>query len=375
MPSPHRGLRALAIASALALASPAVRAQASAAEQEEIVASLRAAHARAAAGTLDADAVAAWEELWRSADPALTEAPAAVSAAQIAAEVCEAGPPEAVRGLRAAVVRRLVAVAERSRRARRLLTSGLLPRLDRVPAAEQRAEVTAFDALLAECAPAPVPVAVDLAYARERLRVETHRAFDAPWLDAEERARSVAGLRAIARAHGDVESPGGERYATLAAAAADDLERLAFGAVLDLRGTDLEGKEHSSEEWHGRTLLLVFWTSWCRPCLAMVPRERALLETLPADRFALVGVCGDDDATAARATAARTGMTWPSLHDPLAAGGLISKRLHVASWPSAYVLDAEGRIRAKLLHGELRPNHDPDDLERAVRDVLSAASR
>ena len=93
--------------------------------------------------------------------------------------------------------------------------------------------------------------------------------------------------------------------------------------------------------------MLVFWGSWCGPCMAMVPHERDVVARLKDQPFALLGVDCKDDRETARKAMAREGMTWPSWYDGAADRGPIAERYHVRGYPSIFVIDAEGIIRAR----------------------------
>ena len=45
----------------------------------------------------------------------------------------------------------------------------------------------------------------------------------------------------------------------------------------------------------GKVVVLVFWGSWCGPCMAAVPHERQLVERFKGRPFVVVGVNSDED--------------------------------------------------------------------------------
>ncbi len=84
----------------------------------------------------------------------------------------------------------------------------------------------------------------------------------------------------------------------------------------------------------------------------MYPHERSLVDRMRGEPFAIVGVNSDKDREALQKTLEAENITWRSFWNGGGTGGPISSRWNVASWPTIYVLDAEGRIRFKNVRGE-----------------------
>lgn len=83
----------------------------------------------------------------------------------------------------------------------------------------------------------------------------------------------------------------------------------------------------------------------------MYPDERSLVSQLKDQPFALVGV-NSDTAERYRTAIEREEITWPSFWDGGSTGGPIATKWGVWGWPTIYVLDHEGIIRAKNVRGE-----------------------
>ena len=95
----------------------------------------------------------------------------------------------------------------------------------------------------------------------------------------------------------------------------------------------------------------------------MYPHERSLVKDLADQNFALVGVNSDDSVEAARRAVEEHDLNWPSFFDGGSKSGPIATAWGVRGWPTVYVIDAEGVIRAKDLRG--------DELEAMVRKLLA----
>ncbi len=96
--------------------------------------------------------------------------------------------------------------------------------------------------------------------------------------------------------------------------------------------------------------MLNFWATWCGPCMALLPRERALVARLRDRPFALVGVDGDENMSTAKKVAEKEGRTWRSFWDGGPSKSPIIARWDVHSWPTIYVLDHKGIIRHQVVN-------------------------
>ena len=96
----------------------------------------------------------------------------------------------------------------------------------------------------------------------------------------------------------------------------------------------------------------------------MLPHEKALVERLKNEPFALIGINTDPDKAEYRRQAAANGVTWRSAWDGSTRGPLCTA-WGITSFPTVYVLDAKGTIRHSGLRGR--------DLEAAVDALLLEA--
>jgi hypothetical protein len=81
----------------------------------------------------------------------------------------------------------------------------------------------------------------------------------------------------------------------------------------------------------------------------MYPHERSLVKRMRGKPFALLGVNSDTDPKKLREVMKKEGITWRSFWDGGGTEGPIATRWNVSGWPTIYVIDHKGIIRAKQL--------------------------
>jgi thiol-disulfide isomerase/thioredoxin len=132
----------------------------------------------------------------------------------------------------------------------------------------------------------------------------------------------------------------------LATARLDASRNLAVGKLApEIEGLTLDGKPMKLSDYRGKVVALVFWATWCGPCMAEVPHEREMVERLKGKPFALLGVNSDPEPEAAVKAVQSERINWPNWQDGTFLTGEIVKRYHVRGFPTIYLLDAQGIIR------------------------------
>jgi peroxiredoxin len=58
----------------------------------------------------------------------------------------------------------------------------------------------------------------------------------------------------------------------------------------DFSLTDINGKTHRLSDYRGRDVLIIFWATWCRPCLNEIPHLIALRKLVSADKLAMLAI-------------------------------------------------------------------------------------
>jgi beta-lactamase regulating signal transducer with metallopeptidase domain/peroxiredoxin len=121
-------------------------------------------------------------------------------------------------------------------------------------------------------------------------------------------------------------------------------------------------------DFRGKVVLLDFWATWCRPCVAQLPQMQQLHEEFKADdRFVMIGMSLDWDLEKARGFLAEKQLKWPQASLGNMDTSTIVKQYGVGSIPETILIDPQGKILA--MGGEM------DELRQKVRQALSDGAR
>ena len=102
----------------------------------------------------------------------------------------------------------------------------------------------------------------------------------------------------------------------------------------------------------GKVVLVDFWASWCGPCRREMPNLVEAYKKYRNKGFEIVGVSLDRDAEAWKDGIKKLDITWPQMSDLKYWDCEGAKLYAVSSIPHTVLIDGEGTILARGLHGE-----------------------
>lgn len=145
------------------------------------------------------------------------------------------------------------------------------------------------------------------------------------------------------------------------ATAAAPENRGAFPIAPEVELKTLDGQSFQLATLRGRVVLLNFWATWCIPCRSEIPELNNMHRDLESRGLSVVGVSTYDQADGVRDF-------WKDIkqdYTVLLGDQNVESTFAVSGLPTTFILDREGRIRAKIV-GERRR----DTFEAAVKPLL-----
>ncbi|WP_303012696.1 TlpA disulfide reductase family protein [uncultured Bacteroides sp.] len=123
---------------------------------------------------------------------------------------------------------------------------------------------------------------------------------------------------------------------------------------VDFEMQNPEGKTVKLSDYagKGKVVLVDFWASWCGPCRREMPNLVEAYAKYKGDKFEIVGVSLDQDGAAWKEAIKKLNMTWPQMSDLKFWQSEGAQLYAVNSIPHTVLIDGEGTIIARGLHGE-----------------------
>lgn len=134
--------------------------------------------------------------------------------------------------------------------------------------------------------------------------------------------------------------------------------------ALDFTQDDTLGNPVSLKDFRGKYVLVDFWASWCVPCRAENPNVVAAYNKYKDKNFTVVSISLDRPGDKVKWLNAirKDQLTWTNVSDLKFWNNAVAKQYDINSIPSNLLLDPDGKIIAKNLHG--------DELDKKLGDVL-----
>ncbi|MFN9368958.1 MAG: TlpA family protein disulfide reductase [Planctomycetia bacterium] len=131
------------------------------------------------------------------------------------------------------------------------------------------------------------------------------------------------------------------------------LRRLSLpGNPFRIEGTQLDGTAFDPQPLAGTVVLVDFWATWCKPCVAEIPNLRGLREKYGRHGFEVVGISLDDDRDELEAFLAETKLPWPILFSGKGPRDPLVVQYGIQSIPRLFVVGRDGTVLSVDARGD-----------------------
>ncbi|MBK7434398.1 MAG: AhpC/TSA family protein [Chitinophagaceae bacterium] len=131
-------------------------------------------------------------------------------------------------------------------------------------------------------------------------------------------------------------------------------EKATTGAILgDFSQKDSSGNLISLASFRGKYVLVDFWASWCGPCRQDNPSLVRTFNKYKNKNFTVLGVSLDKTREPWIQAIKDDNLTWTHVSDLQGWANAVAQQFQINQIPQNYLLDPEGKIIGKNLHGSI----------------------
>ncbi len=116
------------------------------------------------------------------------------------------------------------------------------------------------------------------------------------------------------------------------------------GRKLSLSGKGLDGGTLSISQFRGKVTLVIFWSTWCKPCTEDLPQMRALYQKYRTSGFEILGVNFDIEKKIVRPFLTQHKMTWSQIYDEGDMEAPAARDFGIVTLPTMILVDKTGKV-------------------------------
>ena len=118
------------------------------------------------------------------------------------------------------------------------------------------------------------------------------------------------------------------------------------GKPLNLSGANLDSAKGALDlkEFRGKTVLVLFWATWCKPCTQDLPAIKDLYERYRSRGFEIIGINLDSTPEPVRGFLQEHRVTWPQIYETGSLESPLARSFGIISLPTMFILDRDGKV-------------------------------
>ena len=112
---------------------------------------------------------------------------------------------------------------------------------------------------------------------------------------------------------------------------------------------DLNGKDVSLSQFRGNWVILDFWGSWCRYCIAGIPEMKDVYAQYHPQGLEIIGIDCNEPGNDWKAAVEKYDLPWINLYNPSPRGEGIGGEYGICAYPTKIIIDPESKVYSIFL--------------------------
>lgn len=114
---------------------------------------------------------------------------------------------------------------------------------------------------------------------------------------------------------------------------------------VQMKFTAMDGRQIDLAKYRGKIVLIDFWATWCKPCVAEMPVLKSVYDKYRDKGFEVIGICLDDESqrTEVKKILGKSGLSVPQRFEGKGFDGDYYRQLFgITALPTAWLIDKNG---------------------------------
>jgi thiol-disulfide isomerase/thioredoxin len=140
-----------------------------------------------------------------------------------------------------------------------------------------------------------------------------------------------------------------------------------LGKPVAMQFTAVDGRKVDLAKMTGKVVLVDFWATRCGPCVAELPRVKAMFDKYQQQGFEVIGISCDTDKARLQRYVKEKGINWPQyFHGKQQSENRFTQAFGINGIPHMFLVDRKGCLRLDNVRAR-----DKDNLEEKIVKLLA----